>query len=47
MNLPAKTDLLAAASTPEKVGVEGLEQKWGLVWENDGVYRFRRDADRS
>ena len=47
MNLPAKTDLLAAASTPEKVGVEGLEQKWGLVWENDGVYRFRRDVDRS
>ena len=47
MNLPAKTDLLAAAATPEKVGVEGLEQKWGLVWENDGVYRFRRDVDRS
>ena len=47
MNLPAKTDLLAAATTPEKVGVEGLEQKWGLVWENDGVYRFRRDVDRS
>ena len=47
MNLPSKTDLLAAATTPEKVGVEGLEQKWGLVWENDGVYRFRRDVDRS
>jgi valyl-tRNA synthetase len=47
VNLPAKTDLLAAAATPEKVGVEGLEQKWGLVWENDGVYRFRRDVDRS
>ncbi|MSY65890.1 MAG: valine--tRNA ligase [Actinobacteria bacterium] len=39
--------MLAAATTPEKVGVEGLEQKWGLVWENDGVYRFRRDVDRS
>ena len=47
MNLPAKTNLLASATTPEKVGVEGLEQKWGLVWENDGVYRFRREADRS
>ena len=47
MNLPAKTDLLAAATTPEKVGVEGLEQKWGLVWENDGVYRFRSDVERS
>ena len=47
MNLPVKTALLASATTPEKVGVEGLEQKWGLVWENDGVYRFRREADRS
>ena len=47
MNLPAKTALLASAATPEKVGVEGLEQKWGLVWENDGVYRFRREVDRS
>jgi valyl-tRNA synthetase len=47
VNLPAKTDLLAAATTPEKVGVEGLEQKWGLVWENDGVYRFRRNVERS
>ncbi|MEN9749092.1 MAG: hypothetical protein RL149_170, partial [Actinomycetota bacterium] len=47
MNLPDKNALLAPAATPEKVGVEGLEQKWGLVWENDGVYRFRREADRS
>ncbi len=47
MNQPAQsTDLLAAATAPEKVGVEGLEAKWGLVWENDGVYRFRREADR-
>jgi valyl-tRNA synthetase len=28
------------------VSVEGLEEKWGLVWENDGVYRFRREANR-
>ncbi len=47
MNQPAhQPDLLAAATAPEKVGVEGLEAKWGLVWENDGVYRFRREADR-
>ncbi|MEY4436857.1 MAG: hypothetical protein RL100_321 [Actinomycetota bacterium] len=39
-------DILAPAQTPEKVGVEGLEQKWGLVWENDGVYRFNRAANR-
>ena len=47
MNQPAhQTDLLATATTPDKVGVEGLEAKWGLVWENDGVYRFRRDVDK-
>jgi len=38
--------ILAPADAPEKVSVEGLEQKWGLVWENDGVYRFRREANR-
>lgn len=31
---------LSAASTPEKVGVEGLEQKWGGAWESKGTYRF-------
>ena len=47
MNLPAhKTDLLATATAPEKVGVEGLEAKWGKLWEDQGVYHFRRDADR-
>ncbi len=38
--------IMAPADAPEKVSVEGLEEKWGLVWENDGVYRFRREADR-
>jgi valyl-tRNA synthetase len=38
--------ILAPADAPEKVSVEGLEEKWGLVWENDGVYRFRRDTNR-
>ena len=47
MNQPAHlSNLLATATAPEKVGVEGLEDKWGLVWEHDGVYRFRREADR-
>ncbi len=40
-------DLLAPANAPEKVTVEGLEDKWGLVWEESGVYKFRREADRS
>lgn len=37
---------LASASAPEKVGVEGLEDKWSLRWEQDGVYRFRRETPR-
>jgi valyl-tRNA synthetase len=27
---------------PEKPALEGLEAKWGLSWETDGVYRFDR-----
>ena len=38
--------ILAHAEAPEKVSVEGLEEKWGLIWEKDGVYRFRREAKR-
>ncbi|MSZ23208.1 MAG: valine--tRNA ligase, partial [Actinobacteria bacterium] len=37
---------MAHAEAPEKVSVEGLEEKWGLIWEKDGVYRFRREAKR-
>ncbi|ROS59879.1 valyl-tRNA synthetase [Curtobacterium sp. PhB172] len=29
---------------PEKPSVDGLEQAWGPVWEQDGTYRFDRDA---
>ncbi|WP_254787448.1 valine--tRNA ligase [Curtobacterium sp. UNCCL20] len=34
---------------PEKPTVDGLEDVWGPVWEQDGTYRFDRDAagDRS
>ncbi|WP_296646489.1 valine--tRNA ligase [Rhodoluna sp.] len=38
--------ILAPATAPDKVGVEGLEDKWALKWEQDGVYRFRREASR-
>ena len=37
---------LASATTPDKVGVEGLEEKWAFRWDEDGVYRFRREATR-
>ena len=29
---------------PEKPALEGLEDKWGPVWEANGTYRFDRDA---
>jgi valyl-tRNA synthetase len=32
------------ATTPEKVGVEGLEEKWSIRWSDEGTYRFRRDS---
>ena len=37
-------DFKAPATTPERVGVEGLEEKWALHWSNEGTYRFRRDS---
>ena len=40
-------DFRAPASTPDRVGVEGLEEKWALAWETDGTYKFRRDVDKA
>ena len=34
------------ACVPERPTLDGLEQKWGAVWERDGVYRFDRSAPR-
>ena len=36
-----------AATTPEKVGVEGLEQKWGPSWESNKTYSFDKSAPKS
>ncbi len=36
----------APARVPERPTLEGLEAKWGAVWERDGVYRFDRAAPR-
>jgi valyl-tRNA synthetase len=35
-----------APKVPERPTLDGLEQKWGEVWERDGCYRFDRDAPR-
>lgn len=40
-------NIMAKASTPEKVGVEGLEQKWAKTWDENCVYSFDRNADKS
>jgi len=34
------------ANVPERPTLDGLEAKWGAVWEREGVYRFDRDAER-
>ena len=31
---------------PDKVGVEGLEDKWRAVWDESGVYQFGNTRDR-
>ena len=36
--------ILPAAQVPDRVSPEGLEEKWMKVWEDDGTYRFDRDA---
>ena len=35
---------MSPASLPDKPALEGLEAKWGDVWEQQGIYRFDRDA---
>jgi valyl-tRNA synthetase len=34
-------------SVPDKPGLEGLEDRWGQVWEERGTYRFDRSAERA
>ena len=36
----------ANPTVPERPALDGLERKWGAVWERDGVYRFDRGAPR-
>ncbi len=47
--LAAETDGPTAAqrtaAIPEKPGLEGLEEKWIARWEEQGTYRFDRDAE--
>ena len=36
-----------AATTPDKVGVEGLEAKWGPSWDSEGIYSFDKSAAKA
>ncbi len=35
-----------SARVPDRPTLDGLEAKWGEVWERDGTYRFDRSAPR-
>ena len=35
---------MTASRIPDKPALEGLEQSWGTVWEDQGTYRFDREG---
>ena len=39
-----ESSFVRAATTPDKVGVEGLEAKWGPSWDGEGTYSFDKSA---
>jgi valyl-tRNA synthetase len=39
-----ESSFVRAATTPDKVGVEGLEAKWGPSWDSLGTYSFDKSA---
>ena len=42
----SSSNFLAPATTPDKVAVEGLEEKWQLRWQDEGTYKFNRNVPR-
>ena len=40
------TSAPAAPNVPDKPALEGLEERWGAVWEEQGTFRFDRDHTR-
>jgi valyl-tRNA synthetase len=40
------SSFVRAASTPDKVGVEGLEAKWGPSWDSEATYSFDKSAPK-
>src|ERR1700733_8278475 len=42
----ARVPVKPNAQVPERPTLDGLEAKWGAVWERDGTYSFDRSASR-
>ena len=42
----AKSITANLTALPDKVGVDGLEDKWRAVWDDEGTYAFRNTRDR-
>ena len=40
------SSFVRAATTPDKVGVEGLEAKWGPSWDASATYSFDKSASK-
>ena len=43
---PRPTTPTPASRVPEKVSLDGLEDRWGGVWREQGTYAFDRTATR-
>ncbi len=43
---PTAADPLPTPSVPDRVSLDGLEDKWDAVWSEQGTYRFDRTAPR-
>jgi valyl-tRNA synthetase len=38
---------MASPNVPDKPSLDGLEERWDAVWEEQGTYRFDRTAERA
>ncbi len=47
MTAPPRPTAPRAIRVPDKPALEGLEARWGRVWEEQGTYRFDRTAERA
>ncbi|WRS29361.1 valine--tRNA ligase [Actinomycetaceae bacterium MB13-C1-2] len=43
---PVIPTVLPSPSVPDRVSTDGLEAKWDQKWEESGIYRFDRGAER-